>query len=115
MTPGATDEPVAVISGAASGIGASCAGLMRRSGWRTAGIDLNPSDTDLSLRADVSDRAAVASADDIPVEAKVRPRHRFRGRERSPVGAVGQITRLPQVLDESTDHALHRMFLAVSR
>ena len=37
---------------------------MRRSGWRTAGIDLNPSDTDLSLRADVSDRAAVAAAID---------------------------------------------------
>ena len=33
--------------------------LMRRSGWRTAGIDLNPSDTDLPLQADVSDRAAV--------------------------------------------------------
>ena len=47
MTPGATDGPVAVVTGAASGIGASCAGLMRRSGWRTAGIDLNPSDTDL--------------------------------------------------------------------
>lgn len=64
MTPGATDGPVAVITGAASGIGASCAGLMRRSGWRTAGIDLNPSDTDLSLQADVSDRTAVAGAVD---------------------------------------------------
>jgi 2-hydroxycyclohexanecarboxyl-CoA dehydrogenase len=62
MTPGATDGPVAVITGAASGIGAACAGLMRRSGWRTAGMDLNPSDTDLPLRADVSDRAAVAAA-----------------------------------------------------
>jgi NAD(P)-dependent dehydrogenase (short-subunit alcohol dehydrogenase family) len=64
MMPGAPDEPVAVITGAASGIGAACAGLMRQSGWRTAGIDLNPSDTDLSLRADVSDRAAVAEAVD---------------------------------------------------
>ena len=71
MTPGATDEPVAVISGAASGIGASCAGLMRRSGWRTAGIDLNPSDTDLSQQADVSDKAAVAGA--VP-----RPHNRFK-------------------------------------
>ena len=62
MTPGAAEGPVAVVTGAASGIGASCAGLMRRSGWRTAGIDLNPSDTDLPLRADVSDRAAVAGA-----------------------------------------------------
>ena len=54
--------PVAVISGAASGIGRACADVMHRSGWRTAGIDLNPSDTDLPLRADVSDRAAVTAA-----------------------------------------------------
>ena len=63
MTAGATG-PVAVVSGAASGIGRACAEVMRRSGWRTAGIDLNPSDTDLPLRADVSDRAAVAAAAD---------------------------------------------------
>jgi 2-hydroxycyclohexanecarboxyl-CoA dehydrogenase len=58
------DEQVAVISGAASGIGAACAGLLRRSGWRTAGIDLNPSDTDLPAQADVRDRAAVQDAVD---------------------------------------------------
>ena len=59
---------VAVISGAASGIGRACASVMRRSGWRTAGIDLNASDTDLSLRADVSDRAAALGAVDQVVE-----------------------------------------------
>jgi NAD(P)-dependent dehydrogenase (short-subunit alcohol dehydrogenase family) len=64
MTPDAADGPVAVITGAASGIGAACAALMRRSGWRTAGIDLNPSDTEESLQADVSDRAAVTEAVD---------------------------------------------------
>lgn len=64
MTPGGAEGPVAVVTGAASGIGACCAALMRRSGWRTAGIDLNPSDTDLPLRADVSDRATVAGAVD---------------------------------------------------
>lgn len=64
MTPGTTGGPVAVITGAASGIGAACAGLMRRSGWRTAGIDLNPSDTDLSLQADVSGRAAITDVVD---------------------------------------------------
>lgn len=63
MTPAGT-ESVAVVTGAASGIGRCCAEVMRRSGWRTAGIDLNRSDTDLSLRADVSDRAAVAAAVD---------------------------------------------------
>jgi len=63
MTPAGT-EPVAVITGAASGIGRACADVMRRAGWRTAGIDLNASDTGLSLRADVSDRAAVAAVVD---------------------------------------------------
>jgi NAD(P)-dependent dehydrogenase (short-subunit alcohol dehydrogenase family) len=56
--------PVAVVTGAASGIGRACADVMRRSGWRTAGIDLNRSDADLSLRADVSDRAAVTGVID---------------------------------------------------
>jgi 2-hydroxycyclohexanecarboxyl-CoA dehydrogenase len=55
---------VAVVTGAASGIGRACAEVMHRSGWRTAGLDLNTSDTDLSLRADVSDRAAVTAAID---------------------------------------------------
>jgi len=55
---------VALISGAASGIGRACASVMRRSGWQTAGIDLNASVTDLSLRADVSDRTAVFGAVD---------------------------------------------------
>ena len=64
MTPAGTETPVAAVTGAASGIGAACADLMRRSGWHTAGIDLNPSETDLPLKADVSDRAAVAAAVD---------------------------------------------------
>ncbi len=57
--------PVAVISGAVSG---ACAEVMRAAGWRTAGIDLNASDTDLSRQADVSDRAAVAGVVDRVVE-----------------------------------------------
>ena len=59
---------VALISGAASGIGRACAEVMCGAGWQTAGIDLNASDTDLSLRADVSDRAAVLGAVDQVVE-----------------------------------------------
>jgi 2-hydroxycyclohexanecarboxyl-CoA dehydrogenase len=56
--------PAAVITGAASGIGAACAALLRRKGWLTAGIDLNPSDTDLAAMVDVSDRDGVAAAVD---------------------------------------------------
>jgi NAD(P)-dependent dehydrogenase (short-subunit alcohol dehydrogenase family) len=64
VTSAVTEAPVAVITGAASGIGAACAGLLRRSGWRTAGIDLNESDTDRPARVDVTDRAGVAEAVD---------------------------------------------------
>jgi 2-hydroxycyclohexanecarboxyl-CoA dehydrogenase len=55
---------VAVVTGAASGIGAATAALFRRRGWRTAGIDLRPSDTDLPLQCDVTDAAAIRSAVD---------------------------------------------------
>jgi NAD(P)-dependent dehydrogenase (short-subunit alcohol dehydrogenase family) len=62
VRPGGGQTPVAVITGAASGIGAACAGLLRGHGWRTAGIDLNDSDTDLPAQVDVTDRAGVAAA-----------------------------------------------------
>jgi 2-hydroxycyclohexanecarboxyl-CoA dehydrogenase len=62
--PGGAPSPVAVITGAASGIGAACARLLGEHGWRTAGIDLNESGTDLAARVDVTDRAGVAAAVD---------------------------------------------------
>jgi len=55
-------RPVAVITGAASGIGAACDDQFRRSAWQTAGIDLHLSDTDLPLTADVANRAAATAA-----------------------------------------------------
>lgn len=59
MNPGAK---VAVITGAASGIGAACVQLFRQEGWQVAGLDLNLSDTDLPLIVDVSNRDGVAQA-----------------------------------------------------
>jgi 2-hydroxycyclohexanecarboxyl-CoA dehydrogenase len=63
----ATDR-VAVVTGAASGIGAATAALFAERGWRTAGLDLRPSATDLSLTCDVTDAAAVGSAIDAVTE-----------------------------------------------
>jgi 2-hydroxycyclohexanecarboxyl-CoA dehydrogenase len=53
---------VAFVTGAASGIGAATAGMFRQHGWRTAGIDLRPSDTDLSIQCDVTNADAMAAA-----------------------------------------------------
>lgn len=53
---------VAVITGAASGIGAACARQLRARGWRTAGIDLRGCETDFSATVDVTDREGVAEA-----------------------------------------------------
>ena len=50
-----------LVTGAASGIGAATAALFRERGWQTAGVDLNPSDTDLSLQCDVTDASAMAA------------------------------------------------------
>jgi 2-hydroxycyclohexanecarboxyl-CoA dehydrogenase len=54
--------PVVVVTGAASGIGAATAALFRSRGWRTAGIDLRASDTDLSLLQDVTEPDGMRSA-----------------------------------------------------
>jgi len=57
-------DPVVVVTGAASGIGAATAALFAEHGWRTAGLDLRTSATDMSLTCDVTDAAAVRSAID---------------------------------------------------
>ena len=54
--------PVVVVTGAASGIGAATAALFAERGWRTAGLDLRFSATDLSLTCDVTDGSRVSDA-----------------------------------------------------
>ena len=58
-----TDGAVAVVTGAASGIGAACVAELQALGMRVAGLDLTTADgADLPLLADVTDQAAVDAA-----------------------------------------------------
>src|SRR5918999_4196977 len=57
------DPPdVAIVTGAASGIGAVVSARLADRGWRVAGMDLEQSDTEVSLQIDVTDRPAVEQA-----------------------------------------------------
>ena len=58
------DGRIALVSGAASGIGAAVASRLAGQGWRVAGLDLRGSQTDLPLVADVADSGAVRKAAD---------------------------------------------------
>ncbi|SDQ85313.1 SDR family NAD(P)-dependent oxidoreductase [Quadrisphaera sp. DSM 44207] len=53
---------VAVVTGAARGLGAAVAAHLAEHGWAVAGMDLQPSRTALPLRVDVTDAEALGAA-----------------------------------------------------
>ncbi|MEW6224031.1 MAG: SDR family NAD(P)-dependent oxidoreductase [Chloroflexota bacterium] len=57
-----TEPAVALVTGAAGGIGAAVVARLEREGFRVAGLDLRPAAGTLSLVADVTDREAVTAA-----------------------------------------------------
>jgi 2-hydroxycyclohexanecarboxyl-CoA dehydrogenase len=64
LTPEYHARKVALVTGAASGIGAEIETLLRKRSWKVAGLDLRGSNADLSLIADVADPVAVRAAVD---------------------------------------------------
>ncbi len=63
QTPMSDPGPVAVVTGAASGIGAAAAEALRRRGYRIGALDLSADvDADHAVAVDVSDHGAVAAA-----------------------------------------------------
>lgn len=56
-------SPVAIVTGAAGGMGSAVSRRLRDAGWSVAGFDRAPSrDVDLALQVDVADEADVAAA-----------------------------------------------------
>ncbi|MDT7623602.1 MAG: hypothetical protein QOD82_2286 [Pseudonocardiales bacterium] len=90
---------VAVVTGAASGIGAAVAARLTSAGWLVAGLDRNPSDTALARTVDVADAAAVGAAIST-VEAELGPVEAL-------VNAAGHYEMVP--FDDITAAGWHRM------
>ncbi|GAA0385195.1 3-oxoacyl-[acyl-carrier-protein] reductase [Microbispora corallina] len=55
------DKRIALVTGAAGGIGQAIVDVLRRKGWRTAGADLKPSTADMHYPVDLSDHGQASA------------------------------------------------------
>jgi 3-oxoacyl-[acyl-carrier protein] reductase len=65
--PYLSNERIALVTGAAGGIGQAIVDMLRRKGWRTAGADLKPSTADAHYPVDLSDHRQAAELIDVVV------------------------------------------------
>ena len=100
MAEDSEQRRVAVVTGAASGLGAAVARTLTAAGWQVAGLDLRPSpQTALGVEVDVTDADAVGSAVD-RVERELGPVAAL-------VTAAGVYEMLP--VEDVDDARWHRM------
>lgn len=93
--------PIAIVTGAASGIGAAITAELKDRGWLVAGFDLKPAKSDCDVVVDMSDFRAVADGVD-----RVR---QALGEIDAVVSAAGYYEMLPaaQITEKQWDRMLH--------